>query len=151
MTDNAPTQSAPLDIRAILDLLPHRYPLIMLDRVLEVDVGKSITGLKNISMNEPFFQGHFPGEPVMPGVLMLEGLAQTGTILAYLSQPAIKGKLVYFAGLDNVRFRKVVRPGDQLIYKLDFLRQRSKLTKMAARAYVDGALVVEAELLATFS
>jgi 3-hydroxyacyl-[acyl-carrier-protein] dehydratase len=123
----------------------------MLDRVLDFERGKQITGLKNVSMNEPFFQGHFPGEPVMPGVLMLEGLAQTGAVLAYLSTDAIAGKLVYFAGLEKVRFRKVVRPGDQLIYKLELLRWRSKLTKMAARAYVDDSLVVEAELLATFS
>jgi 3-hydroxyacyl-[acyl-carrier-protein] dehydratase len=147
MTDNVNS----LDIKTILDLLPHRYPFIMLDRVLDFERGKQITGLKNVSMNEPFFQGHFPGEPVMPGVLMLEGLAQTGAVLAYLSTDAIAGKLVYFAGLEKVRFRKVVRPGDQLIYKLELLRWRSKLTKMAARAYVDDSLVVEAELLATFS
>lgn len=144
-------QPSSLDIKAILELLPHRYPFIMLDRVLEFERGKTITGLKNVSMNEPFFQGHFPGEPVMPGVLMLEGLAQTGAVLAYLSADDITGKLVYFAGLESVRFRRMVRPGDQLIYKLEMLRQRSKLTKMAAKAYVDNALVVEAELLATFS
>lgn len=153
MSETPATAPAPvaLDIKAILALLPHRYPFIMLDRVLAYERGKAITGLKNVSMGEPFFQGHFPGEPVMPGVLMLEGLAQTGAVLAYLSANDITGKLVYFAGLENVRFRKMVRPGDQLIYKLEMLRQRSKLTKMSGKAYVDNVLVVEAELLATFS
>jgi 3-hydroxyacyl-[acyl-carrier-protein] dehydratase len=141
----------PLDIKAILELLPHRYPFIMLDRVLDFERGKSITGLKNVSMNEPFFQGHFPNEPVMPGVLMLEGMAQTGGVLAYLSDDNIAGKLFYFAGLDGVRFRRMVRPGDQIIYKLEMLKQKGKLTKMAGKAYVDGTLAVEAELMAAFS
>lgn len=153
MTETPATAVLPtaLDIKAILGLLPHRYPFVMIDRVLEYERGKTITGLKNVSMNEPFFQGHFPGEPVMPGVLMLEGMAQTGALLAYLSADDIAGRLVYFAGLDSVRFRRVVRPGDQIIYKLEMLRQKSKLTKMAGRAYVDNVLAVEAELLATFS
>jgi 3-hydroxyacyl-[acyl-carrier-protein] dehydratase len=141
----------PLDIKAILELLPHRYPFIMLDRVLDFERGKSITGLKNVSMNEPFFQGHFPNEPVMPGVLMLEGMAQTGGVLAYLTDDNIAGKLFYFAGLDGVRFRRMVRPGDQIIYKLEMLKQKGKLTKMAGKAYVDGTLAVEAELMAAFS
>jgi 3-hydroxyacyl-[acyl-carrier-protein] dehydratase len=141
----------PMDIKAILDLLPHRYPFVMVDRVLEFEKGKSIVGLKNVSMGEPFFQGHFPGEPVMPGVLILEGMAQVGAVLAYLSADSIEGKLVYFAGLDKVRFRKVVRPGDQLIFRLDMIKHKTKLTKMQGKAYVDDALVAEAELLATFS
>jgi 3-hydroxyacyl-[acyl-carrier-protein] dehydratase len=141
----------PLDIKAILELLPHRYPFIMLDRVIDFERGKRITGLKNVSMNEPFFQGHFPNEPVMPGVLMLEGMAQTGGVLAYLSDDNIAGKLFYFAGLDGVRFRRMVRPGDQIIYKLEMLKQKGKLTKMAGKAYVDGTLAVEAELMAAFS
>lgn len=140
-----------LDIKAILDLLPHRYPFIMIDRVLDFERGKTITGLKNVSMGEPFFQGHFPGEPVMPGVLMLEGMAQTGAVLAYLSAADTKGKLFYFAGLEGVRFRRMVRPGDQIIYKLEMLRQKGKLTKMAGKAYVDNTLAVEAELLAAFA
>jgi 3-hydroxyacyl-[acyl-carrier-protein] dehydratase len=140
-----------MDIKAILDLLPHRYPFVMVDRVLEFEKGKSIVGLKNVSMGEPFFQGHFPGEPVMPGVLILEGMAQVGAVLAYLSADSIEGKLVYFAGLDKVRFRKVVRPGDQLIFRLDMIKHKTKLTKMQGKAYVDDALVAEAELLATFS
>lgn len=141
----------PMGIKEILDLLPHRYPFILLDRVLEFEPDKTISGLKNVSMGEPFFQGHFPGEPVMPGVLILEGMAQAGAVLAYLSTEDIAGKLVYFAGMDKVRFRKVVRPGDQLIYKIDLVRKKSKLIKVQCRAYVDDALVTEAEQLATFS
>ena len=141
----------PMDIRAILDLLPHRYPFIMVDRVLELERGKTITALKNVTMGEPFFQGHFPGEPVMPGVLILEGLAQAGAVLAYMSTDSIDGKLVFFAGLDNVRFRKVVRPGDQLIFKLELTRQKSKVTKMSGKAYVDDVLVTEADLMAFYS
>ena len=141
----------PIDIRGILGLLPHRYPFIMVDRILEVEGGKTITGLKNVSMGEPFFQGHFPGEPVMPGVLILEGMAQVGSILAYLSAPEnIGDRLVYFAGLDKVRFRRVVRPGDQLIFKLKMIRLKTKIAKMTGRAYVDDQLATEAELMATF-
>lgn len=141
----------PMGIKEILDFLPHRYPFIMLDRVLEFEPDKTITALKNVSMGEPFFQGHFPGEPVMPGVLILEGMAQAGAVLAYLSTENIAGKLVYFAGMDKVRFRKVVRPGDQLIYKVEMVRRKSKLIKVQCRAYVDDALVTQAEQLATFS
>lgn len=142
----------PMDIKAILELLPHRYPFILVDRILEFEKDKSIVGLKNVSMGEPFFQGHFPGEPVMPGVLILEGMAQAGGILAYLSMPEMIGeKLVYFAGLDKVRFRRIVRPGDQLIFKLDMVKQKSRLTKMSGKAFVDDQLVTEADLMATFA
>lgn len=141
-----------IDIKGILDLLPHRYPFILVDRVLEYDVNKTIIGLKNVTMNEPFFLGHFPGEPVMPGVLILEGMAQVGGILAYLSAPENVGeKLVYFAGIDGARFRRVVRPGDQIIFKVEMTRQKAKMTKMTGKAYVDDQLVAEADLLATFS
>ena len=141
----------PLGIKEILDFLPHRYPFIMLDRVLEFEPDTMITALKNVSMGEPFFQGHFPGEPVMPGVLILEGMAQAGAVLAYLSTEDITGKLVYFAGMDKVRFRKVVRPGDQLIYKVEMVRKKRKLIKVQCRAYVDDVLATEAEQLAAFS
>ncbi len=142
----------PLDIKGILDLLPHRYPFILVDRIIEFEEKVSVTGLKNVSMGEPYFQGHFPGEPVMPGVLILEGMAQTGGILAYLSAPEMIGeKLVYFAGLEKVRFRRIVRPGDQLIFKLKMIKYKSRLTKMAGQAFVDGELAAEAELMASFS
>ncbi|MBV5319141.1 MAG: 3-hydroxyacyl-ACP dehydratase FabZ [Desulfobulbaceae bacterium] len=140
----------PIDTKGIMALLPHRYPFLLVDRIVALEKGKSISGLKNVTMNEPFFQGHFPGEPVMPGVLMLEGLAQTGGILAILSDPEMMGRLVYFAGVDKARFRRVVRPGDQLIYQLEMIKQKGKITKMSGKAYVDGQLVTEAELMASF-
>ncbi len=140
-----------IDIKGILDILPHRYPFILVDRVLEYQLGKTITGLKNVTINEPFFLGHFPGEPVMPGVLILEGMAQVGGMLAYLSRPENVGeKLVYFAGIDKARFRKVVSPGDQIIFKVEILKQKARMTKMAGKAFVDDQLAAEAELLATF-
>lgn len=141
----------PLGIKEILELLPHRYPFIMLDRILEFEPDKSITALKNVTMGEPFFQGHFPGEPVMPGVLILEGMAQAGAVLAYLSTEDIAGKLVYFAGMDKVRFRRVVRPGDQLIYTVELTRKKGKIIKVQCQAHVDGVLVTEAEQMASFS
>jgi len=139
-----------IDIKAILDILPHRYPFVMVDRVLEFEKGRQITGLKNVTINEPFFQGHFPGEPVMPGVMILEGMAQVGAILAYKSIPdSIGTKIFYLAGMDNVRFRKVVRPGDQVIFKLELIKLKAKLSKMSGKAYVDDQLVAEAELMAS--
>ena len=141
----------PIDIKRIMEILPHRYPFLLVDRIVAMDQGKTITGLKNVSMNEPFFQGHFPGEPVMPGVLILEGMAQVGGILACLADPAMIGKLVYFAGVDKARFRRVVRPGDQLIYKLEMVKQKGKIIKMAGQAFVDDQLVTEAELMASFA
>jgi 3-hydroxyacyl-[acyl-carrier-protein] dehydratase len=141
-----------LDIKKILDLLPHRYPFLLVDRVLEVELGQRIVALKNVSMNEQFFQGHFPVEPVMPGVLILEGMAQAGALLAYLTEPEKVGKsLVYFAGLDEVRFRQKVVPGDQLIFRLAVLKRKSKLYKLAGQAYVGDKLVAEAVLMATLS
>jgi 3-hydroxyacyl-[acyl-carrier-protein] dehydratase len=148
---SANAAQAPMDIKDILAILPHRYPFVMVDRILELEEGKHIVGLKNVTINEPFFHGHFPGEPVMPGVLILEGMAQVGALLAYRSIPeAIGAKLVYFAGLDAVRFRKVVRPGDQVIYRLEIIKLKAKLSKMAGKAYVDDQLVAEAELMASF-
>lgn len=145
------TEQPVMDIKGILDILPHRYPFVLVDRILELEIGKAIVGLKNVTINEPYFQGHFPGEPVMPGVLILEGMAQAGALLAYKSIPdTIGSKLVYFAGLDGVRFRKVVRPGDQIIYRLEIIKLKSKLSKMSGWAHVDGQLVAEAELMASF-
>lgn len=140
-----------LDILGILDILPHRYPFLMVDRITAVYPGETIKGYKNVTMNENFFQGHFPGQPVMPGVLILEGMAQVGAILAYLTDPeAVANKLVYFAGLDGVKFRQKVVPGDQLHYELKVTRRKARFWKMEGRAFVDERLVAEAELMATF-
>jgi 3-hydroxyacyl-[acyl-carrier-protein] dehydratase len=141
-----------IDIVEIMRLLPHRYPFIMVDRIVSIDPGKAITGLKNVTINEPFFQGHFPGRPVMPGVLILEGMAQVGAVLAFCANPEEVGrKLIYFAGIDKARFRRPVVPGDQLILKLEMIRQKRTIMVMNGKAYVDENLVAEAELMASFS
>ncbi len=141
-----------VDIKAILDLLPHRYPFLMVDRIVDYTAGERIRGLKNVTINEPFFQGHFPGEPIMPGVLLLEGMAQVGALLAYLSEPEhFAGRLVYFAGLDKVRFRRKVVPGDQLVFDLAVGRRKGKIWKMTGQTLVDDNLACEAELMATFA
>ena len=141
-----------LDIKEIIRLLPHRYPFILVDRILEGEKGKSMVGLKNVSMNEPFFQGHFPSEPIMPGVLILEGMAQVGGLLAFYSIPEMVGeKLIYFAGIDKVRFRRPVVPGDQLIYEMEVLKQKGKIWKMAGKAKVDDIVAVEAQFMAAFA
>ena len=141
-----------IDIKEIIRLLPHRYPFLLVDRILAVEKEKSITGLKNVTINEPFFQGHFPTDPIMPGVLILEGMAQAGGILAFHSLPEMVGeKLIYFAGIDKVRFRQPVVPGDQLIFEMAVLKQKGKIWKMSGKAKVDDSLVAEAELIAAFS
>jgi 3-hydroxyacyl-[acyl-carrier-protein] dehydratase len=141
-----------LDIGAILNLLPHRYPFIMVDRILSVEEDKKIVGLKNVSMGEPFFQGHFPAQPIMPGVLILEGMAQVGVVLSYLSNPENVGRrLAFFAGIDHARFRRPVVPGDQLIYKLTMVKEKRNISIMDAEAYVDDALAAEARLMASFN
>ena len=140
-----------MDIKEIIRLLPHRYPFLLVDRVLNGEKGKSMVGLKNVSMNEPFFQGHFPSEPIMPGVLILEGMAQVGGLLAFYSIPEMIGKkLIYFAGIDKVRFRQPVIPGDQLIYEMEVLKHKGKIWKMAGIAKVEDKVVAEAEFLAAF-
>jgi 3-hydroxyacyl-[acyl-carrier-protein] dehydratase len=140
-----------LDIKEIIRLLPHRYPFLLVDRILEGEKGKTIVGLKNVSMNEPFFQGHFPAEPIMPGVLILEGMAQVGGILAFYSIPDMIGeKLIYFAGIDKVRFRRPVVPGDQLIYEMEVLKHKGKIWKMAGKAKVENKIAAEAEFMAAF-
>ena len=141
----------PIDIVGILDVLPHRYPFILVDRVLEVEDGERIKALKNVTINEPFFQGHFPGTPVMPGVLILEGLAQAGAIMAYLStKDQTDGMLVYFAGMDKVRFRRKVEPGDQLILEAVTVKKKMRLWTLDAVATVDGQVAAEARMMATF-
>lgn len=136
------------DILEILKLLPHRYPFLLVDRILELSK-EEVTALKNVTINEPFFQGHFPAEPIMPGVLIVEAMAQAGGILALERLGLTYCPAVYFMGMDKVRFRKPVRPGDQLILKLHVLKQRGPVFKMQAQALVDGQLVAEAELMAT--
>jgi 3-hydroxyacyl-[acyl-carrier-protein] dehydratase len=141
-----------LDIKEIIRLLPHRYPFLLVDRILEGEKMKNLVGLKNVTINEPFFQGHFPSEPIMPGVLILEGMAQAGGILAFYSMPEMVGeKLVYFAGIDKVKFRRPVVPGDQLIYIVEVIKQKGKIWKMAGKAKVDDKLAAEAELMAALA
>lgn len=141
-----------IDIIEILKLLPHRYPFVMVDRILEVELGSHIVGLKNVTINEPFFQGHFPSRPVMPGVLILEGMAQVGGIMAYYDHmEAIGKKLLFFAGIDKARFRRPVVPGDQLIFTLEMLKEKRGVKFMGAKAEVDGKVVAEAQLMASFS
>ena len=140
-----------LDILAIMQRLPHRYPFLLIDRIVRFVPGEEIVALKNVTMNEPFFQGHFPAKPVMPGVLIIEALAQAGGILASEIRGSQKqGEIIYFMGMDAVRFRKPVVPGDQLMLEARVLKMRSRVAKMAGRALVDGQLVAEAELMASF-
>ena len=138
-----------LDINEIMKILPHRYPFLMVDKVLEVEDGKRIVAIKNVTMNEPFFQGHFPGHPVMPGVLIIEAMAQCGGVLLLNTVERPKDKLVYFMGINNAKFRRPVRPGDQLRFELNLLRLKQRICKMEGKAYVDGDLVAEAELLSS--
>ena len=140
-----------LDIHHILRKLPHRYPFILVDRVLEIEHGVRIKALKNVTINEPFFQGHFPARPVMPGVLMLEALAQAAAILSFESAGTEPGEdtVVYFAGIDEARFKRPVEPGDQLILEAAIERQKAGIYRYKARATVDGQLAAEAVLMCT--
>jgi len=140
-----------LDVNEIMKLLPHRYPFLLVDRITEIDPGKKIVGLKNVTINEPFFPGHFPGHPVMPGVLIVEAMAQVAAILVYRSSDDNKGKITYFVGIDNTKFRKPVVPGDQLRLELDVMGCRRGIYTFSGKAYVDGKLVTESELRATFA
>jgi len=141
----------PLDIMAIMRRLPHRYPFLLIDRIIKIVPGEEIVALKNVTINEPFFQGHFPAQPVMPGVLIMEALAQAGGVLASeIRGPDKQGEIIYFMGMDHVRFRRPVVPGDQLILEARVLKMRSKVAKMAGRALVEGQMVAEAELMASF-
>ncbi len=142
-----------MDIHEILKYLPHRSPFLLIDRILEIKEGESIVALKNVTMNEPFFVGHFPGIPVMPGVLILEALAQAAGVLAYKSTNSLPsdGTLYLFAGIDNARFRRVVEPGDQLRLEVKLQRAKREIWKLDGAAYVDGDLVCSAELLSARS
>lgn len=140
-----------MDIHQILKQLPHRYPFLLVDRVVEIDKGKSIVALKNVSMNEPFFTGHFPHRPVMPGVLMLEALAQAAALLAFdtLGVTPDDKTVYYFAGIDNARFKRPVEPGDQLMLHAKLDRMKSGVFKFKAKAMVGADLAVEADLICT--
>ena len=139
------------DIQEIMKLLPHRYPFIMIDRILELAPGEKVVALKNVTINEPFFQGHFPENPIMPGVLIIEAMGQAGAVLAAKSlEQEPHGSLIYFMGMDKVKFRKPVTPGDQLRFEVKFLKQRRNVFRMSGTAYVDKNVVAQAELMATF-
>jgi 3-hydroxyacyl-[acyl-carrier-protein] dehydratase len=137
-----------MDIHQILKKLPHRYPILLVDRVIALEKGKSIKALKNVTINEPFFQGHFPYRPVMPGVLMLEALAQAAALLAFdaLGTGPSEDLVYYFAGIDNARFKRPVEPGDQLILDVEMVRMKAGIFKFNCSASVDGTLAVQAEL-----
>ena len=149
----AATQAAlpGFDIHKILRKLPHRYPFLLVDRVLEFEKNKRIKALKNVTINEPFFGGHFPHRPVMPGVLMLEALAQTAALLSFesMGEEPDENTVVYFVGIDGARFKRVVEPGDQLILQASLERARAGIYKYKTRASVDGQTAVEAELMCT--
>jgi 3-hydroxyacyl-[acyl-carrier-protein] dehydratase len=134
------------DIQQIMDFLPHRYPFLLVDRVIEFERGKRIVAIKNVTMNEEFFQGHFPGYPIMPGVLVIEAMAQVGAILMMSDVPDRHSKLGLFTGIDGAKFRGGVTPGDQLRMEIDVISFRSRAGKMQGRALVDGKLVCEATL-----
>ena len=131
------------DVRWIQSIIPHRYPLLLVDRVLEIEPGKRIVATKNVTINEEFFKGHFPGHPVMPGVLLIEGMAQAGAILLLHDLPEQDRKLIYFASIDRARFRRPVVPGDQLRYEVEIVRRRRLNCKLSAVALVEGQIAAE--------
>ncbi len=133
--------------KEIQETLPHRYPFLLVDRILEMELGKRVVGIKNVTINEPFFPGHFPGHPIMPGVLIVEAMAQVGGVLLMRSLDArAEKKVMYFTGIDRARFRRAVVPGDQIRFEVEVLQLRRQLCRMRCTAYVDGKLVAEAQL-----
>ncbi len=143
-----PAVSTAIGIEDIMKVLPHRYPFLLVDRILEVEDGKRVVGLKNVTINEPFFQGHYPGHPIMPGVLIIEAMAQVGGVLLLGAVEGAGQKVVYFMSLDNVKWRKPVKPGDQLLFELTMTQVRSRVCKMRGLARVDGEVVAEADMVA---
>ncbi len=140
-----------ITIKEIMEYLPHRYPFLLVDRILEVEEGKRVVGIKNVTINEPFFQGHFPGEPIMPGVLIVEAMAQTWAVLNFHTNSDAKerNKDLRFIGIDKCRFRRPVVPGDQIRFELEHISMKHSISKFSGKAFVDGKLVAEAELMAT--
>lgn len=145
---NKPEASTAIEITEIMNILPHRYPFLLIDRILELSPAKSARGLKNVTINEPFFAGHFPGHPIMPGVLIIEAMAQVGGVLAFKSA-GVANKAVYFMGIDNARFRKPVVPGDTVEFVLTVTKSRGVIWVFKGEAFVAGNMVAEAELMAT--
>lgn len=138
------------NIKEILAYLPHRYPFILVDRILELEPGKRVLGLKNVTINEPFFQGHFPDNPIMPGVMIIEAMAQAGGVLAIVSLPQQSNRpKIFFMGIERVKFRKPVIPGDQLLFEIRQLKRRGNVVKMDGTATVDGEIVTEGVLMAS--
>ncbi len=138
-------------ITDIMKFLPHRYPFLLVDKILELEPDKRIVGLKNVTINEQFFQGHFPGAPVMPGVLIIEAMAQTAGVMIYRDLPDRDTKLIYFSGIENAKFRRPVLPGDQLRIEMDMVHRRNNFGKMQGKALVDGKLAVEAVMMFAIS
>ena len=141
-----------LDIIQIQEIIPHRYPMLLVDRITDMELKKSIKGFKNISISEPAFQGHFPGHPIYPGVLILEGMAQAGGVLALkssdLTDEQMKNKVIYFMSIDKAKFRTPVRPGDRLDYELEVIKMKSSLMVLKGQAFIDGKICAEAEFKA---
>lgn len=136
-----------IEIQEIMEYLPHRYPFLLVDRVLEYEEMRRIVGIKNVTINEPFFQGHFPGAPIMPGVLIIESMAQLGGVLLFKTIPDRETKLVFFAGIESARFRRPVRPGDQLRIEMLLTHNKKRLGKLKGKAFVEGKRVAEAEIM----
>jgi len=151
MSEEKAQQGDVIDILEIMKTLPHRYPFLLVDKIIKFEKGKSCVGIKNVTMNEPFFQGHFPGHPIMPGVLLIEAMAQVGGVLAMKSvanSDDIAGKLVYFMGIDKVKFRKPVLPGDTVEFHMEVIKLRGNLIFLSGIAYVGGEKVAEGEVKA---
>jgi 3-hydroxyacyl-[acyl-carrier-protein] dehydratase len=151
MTTEQKTESKILNINEIKEYLPHRYPMLLVDRVVDYEIGKTITAIKNVTVNEEFFNGHFPHKPVMPGVLMIEALAQTAAILSFMTMGVKpdENSVVYFVGIDNARFKRPVEPGDQLVMTVEIVRTSRGIWKYKASASVDGKVAVEGDLMCT--
>jgi len=147
-TSMSTSTATSVDIKRILQMIPHRYPMLMVDKVTEMVLSESAVGIKNVSINEPFFQGHFPGHPIMPGVLIIEAMAQVGGMLLMGSVGDPESKVVYFMSLDNVKFRRPVKPGDQIRFELEIVQIRGMVCKMRGVGKVDGEVVAEADMAA---